>query len=288
VSHSHDHSSKNLGTAFVLNLVFAIIELIGGLFTNSVAILSDALHDFGDSLSLGLAWYLNKVSKRERDDAYSYGYKRFSILGALISSVVLILGSIFIISETIPRLLNPVQPDTSGMIVLGLLGLAVNGYAAIRLHKGASITERAVYLHLLEDVLGWAATLIGAIVMHFTDFAILDALLSLLIAVFILYNVYKNLRKGLTIMLQATPANLNMPSVHETLRQTDGVIDFHDCHAWTMDGQYHVLSVHLVVKDQSLESLEKLKKEVKQRLEYLGITHSTIEFEMENSACADC
>mgnify|MGYP002786927762 CR=1 FL=1 len=288
MSHTHDHSGKNLWTAFVLNLIFAIVELVGGIFTNSVAILADALHDFGDSLSLGLAWYLHKVSKRGRDEAYSYGYIRFSILGALISSLVLILGSVFILVETIPRLMNPVRPDTSGMIVLALIGLVVNGYAAIRLHKGVSLTERAVYLHMLEDVLGWAATLLGAVIMHLTDFAIIDATLSILIALFILYNVWKNVKKGFAILLQGTPTNLNMQEVHEILRTTDGVIDFHDCHAWTMDGQYHVLSVHLVVKNQSMEALEKLKGKVKTQLIAIGIRHATIEFEAEDSPCIEC
>ncbi len=272
----------------MLNLVFAVIELIGGLFTNSVAILSDALHDFGDSITLGLAWYFNKIAKRKRDEAFTYGYKRFSVLGAIISSIVLVIGSVFIIAETIPRLINPVQPDTTGMIVLGVLGLLVNGYAALRLHTGTSLTERAVYLHMLEDVLGWAATLIGAVVMHFTDFAILDALLSILIAAFILFNVVKNLRSSLNVILQRTPANLDMKHVHDLLLSTPGIYGLHDCHTWTMDGQYHVLSVHLVVKDQSMTSLEQLKTEVKKRLKTVSINHATIEFELENAKCANC
>jgi cobalt-zinc-cadmium efflux system protein len=284
----HDHTSKNIGTAFVLNLVFAVIELIGGLFTNSVAILSDALHDFGDSLTLGLSWYFSKLSKKRSNAEFTYGYKRFNVIGAIISSIVLLTGSIFIIIETIPRLLNPVQPDTQGMIWLGILGVMVNGIAAFKLQQGHSITERAVYLHLLEDVLGWVATLIGAIVMHYTDFAIIDALLSILIAIFILFNVFKNLRQGFNIILQGTPTNLDIEAVHKAVQETNGVNGFHDCRAWTMDGQDHILSIHLVVKESSLMEIEGIKKEVRDKLLPLGVKHSTLEIEVEGADCEAC
>ena len=286
--HHHHHAQKNLGTAFVLNLFFAIVELIGGLFTNSVAILSDALHDFGDSLTLGLSWYFSKLSTKHRNDEFSYGYKRFNVVGAIISSIVLLTGSIFIVVETIPRLINPVRPDTQGMIYLGILGVVINGIAAYRLQKGHSITERAVYLHLLEDVLGWVATLIGAVVMHYTDFVVLDALLSILIAIFILFNVYKNLRHGFQIILQGTPVDLDIQKVHDTLMSTKGVLGFHDCHVWSMDGQYHVLSVHLVTNEVSIDAIEEMKKSVRTRLKPIGINHSTLEVEKENADCESC
>ncbi len=284
----HHHPTKNIRVAFFLNLGFALIELVGGLLTNSVAILSDALHDLGDSLTLGASWYFAKLSTKERDEEFSYGYKRFSVLGALISSLVLLIGSIFIIVETIPRLLNPVQPDTGGMIILGIVGVVVNGIAALKLSHGHSLNEQAVYLHLLEDVLGWVATLIGAIVMHYTDFPIIDALLSIGIATFILFNVFRNLRKSFNIVLQGTPQDINIEKVHEVLSAAQGVIDFHDCHVWTMDGSYHVLSAHLVVQNLQMEELEKIKDEVKGSLRTLGIDHTTIEFEHENADCDKC
>ncbi len=284
----HHHPTKNIRVAFFLNLGFALIELVGGLLTNSVAILSDALHDLGDSLTLGASWYFTKLSTKERDKEFSYGYKRFSVLGALISSVVLLVGSIFIIVETIPRLLNPVQPDTGGMIILGVIGVVVNGIAALKLSHGHSLNEQAVYLHLLEDVLGWVATLIGAIVMHFTNFPIIDALLSMGIAAFILFNVFKNLRKSFNIVLQGTPQDIDIEKIHGVIGTTTGVIDFHDCHTWTMDGSYHVLSVHLVVQNLQMEDLEKIKHEVKDNLRTLGIDHATIEFEQEDADCDKC
>ena len=286
--HHHDHSTENIRTAFFLNLGFAIIEVIGGLLTNSVAILSDALHDFGDSLTLGVSWYFSKVAAKKGDEKYSYGYKRFSLLGAIISSIVLLTGSIFIITEAIPRILNPVQPDTSGMILLGILGVGVNGGAALRLSKGHSINEKVVYLHLLEDVLGWVAVLIGAVVMHFTDLPIIDPILSVLIALFILFNVFKNLKQSFKIILQGTPQDLDLEKIHEEVLSVSEVRSFHDCHTWTMDGEYHVLSIHLIVKDLDMTTLEKVKKEVKEKLKSVGIDHTTIEFEQEGADCNPC
>lgn len=287
-SHHHQHNAgSSLGLAFFLNLFFAIVELVGGLLTNSVAILSDALHDFGDCLALGLSWYFEKVAKRKRNESFSYGYARFSVLGAIITSVVLVVGSVFIISETIPRLLNPVQPETEGMILLSILGLAVNGFAAYRLSRGESLNERAVYLHLLEDVLGWSATLIGAVVMHFTQFAMLDALISIGIAVFILFQVYRNLRRALKIILQATPSNVDLNKIHYSVKSIPGVLGMHDCHIWSMDGRRHIFTAHIVVKRMTLTEMEALKAEVKHSLEHLGIHHATLELEPEGSNCEE-
>ena len=287
--HHHDHSEGNIKVAFFLNLGFAIIEFIGGLWTNSVAILSDALHDLGDSLTLGVSWYFAKVAKKKSTIGFSYGYKRFSVLGALINSIVLVTGSIFIIIEAFPRLLDPVNPDTEGMIYLAIGGVIVNGAAAFRLSKGKSLNEKAVYTHLLEDILGWIAVLLGAIVMNFWNFPIIDPLLSILIAAFILFNVYKNLKESFRIILQGTPVDIDIKQIHEELRDIEKVIDVHDCHTWSMDGQYHILSIHLVIQeDLTLSELESIKIEAKQRVSKLGINHTTIEFETVDETCAPC
>ncbi len=285
----HDHSEGNIKVAFFLNLIFSIVEIIGGVLTNSVAIISDAVHDLGDSFTLGISWYFAKASKKKRDTKFSYGYKRLTVIGALISSIVLVIGSVFVVSEAIPRLLNPIKPDTTGMIGLAIAGVIVNGLAAYRLSKGHSINEKAVFTHLLEDVLGWAATLIGAVLIHFFDFPIIDPILSVLIALFILYNVYRNLRESFQIILQGTPSNVDMKKIHATLLEIPGIVNFHDCHSWTMDGSYNILSAHLVVEnDQSLKQLEVIKAEVKKKLDKLGINQTTIEFETEDEICEPC
>lgn len=287
--HHHDHSEGNIKVAFFLNLGFSIIELIGGLWTNSVAILSDALHDFGDSLTLGVSWYFAKIAKKDRNQSFSYGYKRFSVLGAIVNSIVLVTGSVFIIIEAVPRLFNPINPNTEGMIYLAIGGVAVNSLAAFRLSKGSSLNERAVYMHLLEDVLGWVAVLIGALVMHFGDFPIIDPILSVLIALFILFNVVKNLRESFRIILQGTPSDISLEKIHQEILEIPKVVDVHDCHTWSLDGQYHILSIHLVIEENlKLTDLEVIKTEAKNRISKLGINHATIEFETVNEICDPC
>ena len=284
--HHHNHSEGNIKVAFFLNLGFSIIELIGGLWTNSVAILSDALHDFGDSLTLGVSWYFAKLAKKDSNQEFSYGYTRFSVLGALINSIVLVIGSVFIIIEAIPRLVNPINPNTEGMIYLAIGGVIVNSAAAFRLSKGKTLNERSVYMHILEDVLGWVAVLIGSIVMHFWDFPIIDPILSVLIAAFILLNVYKNLKESFRIILQGTPSNVDIDQIHKVIKDIPNVIDVHDCHTWSLDGEYHILSIHVVVVDiLKLTDLENIKHESKQRISSLGINHATIEFETQTENC---
>jgi len=287
----HHHDTKNIKAAFFLNLTFTIIEVIGGLYTNSIAILSDALHDLGDSLSLGLSWYFQKLSKKGRSQKYSYGYGRFSLLGAVINAIVLVTGSVIIIYEAIPRLLDPKSPDTEGMIYLAILGVIFNGAAVLKLKKGESINEKIVSLHLLEDVLGWVAVLIGALIMHLYDLPIVDPILSLLIALFILYNVYKNLSVSLRIMLQGTPQELNIDQIVSELKNISSINNIHDCHLWSLDGNKYIFSTHLVVDDKyQMDDLSKIKKEVRERLKKHGINHATLEFETEGEECKleDC
>ncbi|UII21229.1 cation diffusion facilitator family transporter [Fulvivirga ligni] len=285
--HHHHHGTGNIKTAFFLNLGFTILELVGGILTNSVAILSDALHDLGDSLSLGLSWYFQNLSSKGRDKKFSYGYKRFSLLGAIINSAVLLTGSIIIIYEAIPRILNPEQPSTKGMIALAIVGILVNGAAVLKLRKGSSINEEVVSLHLLEDVLGWVAVLIGAIVMHFVDAPVIDPILSLGIAAFILFNVFKNLKKSFTIVLQGTPSNIDIALITKKIEALDDVKEVHDCHLWTMDGEYNIFSAHLVVPHKTtVDELAEMKKSVRTILEEMGIAHATLEFETQEEPCS--
>ncbi|NJK96785.1 MAG: cation transporter, partial [Bacteroidales bacterium] len=219
--------------AFFLNLIFTIIEIAGGLYTNSLAILSDALHDLGDSLSLGLAWYFQKLSKRGRSGKFTYGYKRFSLLGAIINSIVLVVGSVFILSKAIPGLFSPEETNVQGMLFLAILGIIVNGAAVMKLRNGHSLNEKVVSLHLWEDVLGWVAVLIGSIVMMFFDAPFIDPLLSVLISVYVLYNVYKNIRKSMLIILQGIPEEVDMEQIKLKLSRLNFVTDIHDCHIWS-------------------------------------------------------
>ncbi|MDV3308069.1 MAG: cation diffusion facilitator family transporter [Cyclobacteriaceae bacterium] len=288
--HHHDAGTRNLSTAFWINTLFAVIELVGGFYTNSVAILSDALHDFGDSLSLGLAYVFQRKSLRARDDSYSYGYKRFSLVGAVVNAVILIVGSVFIIQESVARLANPVQPDARGMLAIAVLGLVANGIALLRLRRGKSLSERVVALHFVEDVLGWIAVLIGSVVMLFADVPVLDPILSIGIAVFILYNAYRNLRQSFRIILQGIPENVDVESVRQKILEVPGVTGMHDLHTWSMDGQYNIMTVHVTVREEDFPRSNTIKKEIRKRLSKMNIQHLTIETELEGDPCAflDC
>ena len=284
--HLHNHSEGNVKVAFFLNLGFTIIEIVGGLYTNSLAILSDALHDLGDSLSLGLSWYFQKLSKKGRTKTFSYGYKRFSLLGAIINSIVLVAGSIFILTKAIPELFNPEETNVEGMLYLSILGIAVNGAAVFKLRKGESLNEKVVSIHLLEDVLGWVAVLIGSIIMMFTDAPFIDPLLSVLISIFVLYNVYRNLKKSMLVILQGIPEEVSVDDIQQKLKDIPEVTDIHDCHAWSMDGEHHILTIHLRIgQDYKLSEQAKLKEKVRYQLKEESINHITIELDGQNENC---
>lgn len=281
MGHDHDHSGTgNLRFAFFLNLGFTIIEFIGGFMTNSVAIMSDALHDLGDSISLGLAWYLQNYSKKKRDDHFSYGYGRFSLLGAWINATILIIGSLFIFYEAIPRLFNPQEVGVQGMFWFSIFGIAVNGYAAFRVSKGKSLNEQVISLHLLEDVLGWVGILLGSVIMMFTDLPILDPILSILIMLFVLYNATRSMLKAMKVFLQGTPKNVDLEHVKELILALPNVEDVYHPHVWSLDGEVNVLTIHIQLKNVDMTEAQEIKSRVRDLLADLNIQHATIETEL--------
>lgn len=281
------NDTKKIRFAFFINLVFTIIEFIGGFLTNSIAIISDAVHDLGDTLSLGLAWHFQNKAKQGRDLKFSYGYKRFSILGAVINSVILIIGAIFIFYNAIPRIINPQEVDALGMFYLSILGIIVNFWAYYKLRKGKSLNEQVVGLHMLEDVLGWVAVLIGSLIMYFKGgWHWIDAVLSLFIACFILFNVYKKLRASFKIILQAIPEDVDFQLVQKTLLEIENVKDIHDLHVWTLDGDRNILTVHIVVSPSlPLSEMKDIKSKARAAMEDLDISHCTFEIEGEFEDC---
>ncbi|MEO8589569.1 MAG: cation diffusion facilitator family transporter [Flavobacteriales bacterium] len=285
--HGHTHAPRTgaLRLAFFVNLAFTLVEAVGGWWTGSIAVLTDALHDAGDCLVLGLAWWLQHVAMRGRDANYSYGYGRYSMLGGWLASVVLIVGAVAMLAFAVPRLWQPVLPNADRMLVIAVFGLAMNGFAAWKLHGGASLNERGAYLHLLEDVLGWAAVLIGAVVIHFTGWAVVDPILSIAISSFIAWNAIGTLRKGTGILMQETPRSIDQQEVRTRLLALPGVIDLHDQHTWTLDGSYVVHTVHLVVNDSDPLHAQSIKAEARHALHHLGIDHATIELEGPNERC---
>lgn len=290
--HMHGHGATgNIAVAFFMNLGFAVIELVGGLWTNSIAILSDAFHDFGDSLSLAVAWRLQKVSERGADADYSYGYRRFSLMGALFISAVLLVGSVFIIRECVVRLMDPQEPDAVGMLWLAVFGVVVNGLAALRLKKGGSISERAVMLHMMEDVLGWVAVLVVSVVMLFVDMPILDPLLSIGISCWVLWNVFRNLRATFRVLLQHVPSGVDTAKLRAEIVAIPLVGSIHDLHLWSLDGEHHIATLHVVSSAPlTPEQQYELKRRVREVCAANGIDHATVELEAAGEECLflDC
>ncbi|MBP9120959.1 MAG: cation transporter [Ignavibacterium sp.] len=266
--------------------MFTLFEIVGGILTNSIAIISDALHDFGDSISIGLAWYLEKYSHKESDNRYTYGYGRFSLLGALINAMVLIIGSTFVLANAIPRIIEPQATNAEGMIIFAIVGVIVNGAAVFKLKNEESMNARVMMLHLLEDVLGWIAILAVAIALLFWQTYILDAILSIVITLYILFNVTINLKKTIALFLQATPDHVQLEMIDEKLKSIDKVISSHHTHVWSLDGANHILTTHLIVdKSTTRDEIVRIKYKCKQLFEDLKMTHFTIEIELEDEVC---
>ncbi len=286
--HRHDYNgAQGLRTAFFLNLGFTILELIGGLLTNSVAIMADALHDLGDSVALGLAWFLGNYANKESDSNYSYGYRRFSVLGALVNTIILLIGSVAILSQTVPRLLDPEPTNAPGMVALALLGVAVNGIAALRLRADKTLNARAVTLHLLEDALGWVGVLIvGTILLINSALTILDPVLSLIITSYVLFRVIGNLRDTSRLLFQAVPEDINVMDLEGTIEAISGVLSTHHTHVWSLDGMHHVISTHVIVaSDATKEAVCSIKAQIYQMIKVAEFEHITIEIEYEDEPC---
>lgn len=286
MGHHHQESSENIKVAFLLNLSFTILEFLGGYFTNSAAIFADAVHDLGDCLALAQAWYFERLSLREGDIRYTYGYKRFSIFGALISSVVLLVSSTFILIESIPRLISPETTYAPGIVVFAVVGVIVNGAAMFRLRHLKGLNARVVALHFLEDILGWIAVLIMGTILLFKEIYILDPILAIIITLYILINVFKNIKGLFAVFMQAVPKGLDLKEIEKAIKGMGKVKDIHHLHLWSLDGEHHVLTAHIVVDcDITKEDYFSIKNKVKEVIAKFPIFHSTIEVELEGESC---
>ncbi len=274
-------TEKNILIAFLLNLLFSIFEFFGGIFTGSVAIISDAIHDMGDALSIGISYFLEKKSKKKPDEKYTYGYARYSVMGSVITTLILLLGSVAVIYNAILRIINPTPINYDGMIVFAMFGVVINSVAAVITHGGPSLNQRAVSLHMLEDVLGWVVVLVGAVVMRFTDFALLDAVLSICVALFIFINAFRNLKEVIDLFLEKTPRGLEISEIKEHILELDGVIDVHHIHIWSMDGENNFATMHIVTNGDGHVIKDRIRKELAEH----SIAHVTLELEKENEDC---
>lgn len=269
--------------AFILNILFSVIEFIGGILTNSISIISDSVHDFGDAFSIGLSYFLEKKSKKKPDNVYTYGYVRYSVLGAFITSVILTTGSIFIILNSINRLINPEKVNYNGMIILAILGIVINFSATYFTRKGKSLNQKSINLHMLEDVLNWVIVLVGAVLIKLTKISVIDPILSLFVAVFILKSATKNLKLIVDLFLEKVPNHISIDKIKKQLLLLEEVSDIHHVHVWSMDGVNNYATIHVVTKSKNKISI---KKEIRNIFKKFNITHVTIELEDEKEHCS--
>ena len=274
-------TEKNIFFAFILNLAFSVFEFIGGVFTGSVAIISDAIHDIGDATSIGVAFFLEKKSKKQPDKKYTYGYARYSVIGSVLTTLILLLGSAMIIYNAVLRIISPTEINYNGMIIFAIVGVCVNLGAALLTRDGDSLNQKAVNLHMLEDVLGWVVVLVGAIVMRFTDFYIIDPLMSIGVAIFILINALKNLKEILDLFLEKTPRDISIDEIAEHICEVEGVLSVHHIHVWSLDGHNNYATMHVVVKGDTHTIKHNIRGELKEH----GIGHATLEIETEGEHC---
>ena len=274
-------SERNILIAFIFNLLFSIFEGFCGFLAGSVAIVSDALHDIGDAISIGISYFLEKKSKKQPDERYTYGYARFSVVGSIITTFILVIGSFIVIFNAIKRIISPIQINYDSMIVIAIIGVIVNFIAAFFTHKGDTLNQKAVNLHMIEDLLGWIVVLVGAIIMKFTNLSIIDPIMSIGVAVFILIHSVKNLKEVLNIFLEKIPDGITIREIKEHILEIDGVIDVHHIHIWSMDGINNFATMHIITDSEAHSIKEKIRKELNNH----KIFHTTLELETPNEDC---
>lgn len=261
--------------AFFLNLSFSVLEFIFGSIFNSSAVLADAVHDLGDALAIGLSACLETISNREEDKHYTLGYKRFSLLGAMVTALILLTGSFMMILENIPRLMKPEVVDYQGMLVLGIMAIIINLLASLIVRKGKTKNESILSLHFLEDILGWLAVILVAGILHVTDWYILDPLLSLAIYTFILWKAIPRFWSSLKIFLDAVPEGIDSEKLEQALLSLENIKNINQLSIWSMDGLENNAIVHLCIDDGT--RMEESKEDVRCFLRQSGLHNITIE-----------
>ena len=265
--------------AFFLNLSYAIVEFIAGGVFGSSAVLADSVHDLGDAIAIGVSAFLETISNREEDSHYTLGYKRFSLLGALVTAVILMTGSVLVILGNITKLFHPQPVNDEGILWLGIIAVSINVLASLVVRKGKTKNESILSLHFLEDTLGWVAVILMAIVLRFTDWYILDPLLSLVISIFILSKAIPRFWSTLKIFLDAVPEGVDIKQVKSDLEQLDHVTSINQLNLWTMDGLEKNAIVHVCLKE--IEQMELCKESIRSKLKDCGFQNITIEIDAD-------
>ena len=270
--------------AFFLNLSYAIVEFIAGGVFGSSAVLADSVHDLGDAIAIGVSAVLETISNREEDSRYTLGYKRFSLLGALITAVILMTGSVFVILENLTKLFHPQPVNDEGILWLGIIAVTINVLASLVVRKGKTKNESILSLHFLEDTLGWVAVILMAIVLRFTDWYILDPLLSLVISFFILSKAIPRFWSTLKIFLDAVPEGVDIEQVKSDLEQLEHVSSVNQLNLWTMDGLEKNAIIHVCL--EQIEDMEASKTAIRHHLKDIGFHNITIEVDSDQDSHA--
>ena len=270
--------------AFFLNLSYAIVEFIAGGIFGSSAVLADSVHDLGDAIAIGISAFLESISNREEDSRYTLGYKRFSLLGAMVTAVILMTGSVLVILENITKIFHPQPVNDEGILWLGIIAVSINVLASLVIRKGQTKNESILSLHFLEDTLGWVAVILMAIVLRFTDWYILDPLLSLAISIFILSKAIPRFWSTLKIFLDAVPEGVDIKQVKNDLEQLDNVASINQLNLWTMDGLEKNAIVHVCLKQ--IEDMEASKTAIRHHLKDIGFHNITIEVDSDQDSHA--
>ena len=276
--HHHKKAGENLAFVFFMNLAFNILVIVGGLATNSMAILADCIHDLSDTISIALAWALEKVAQKDSTEKYSYGYQRFSILGAVIISVFVIVMAFVILQEAIPRLFDPQSVDAKGMLLVAVVGIIFKSISVYRLHDGETFNEKAILFHQMGDVFEWVAILILSLILIFWDGApYLDPFVSIGIALWLIFNLGRNLYKSVEVLLQKTPNNFDVGEFKQTILAIDGVNAIEDFHIWSLDGIDSVMTLKVDV--DFAKNVEEMKKEIYSTSNRYHVVDITIELD---------
>ena len=265
--------------AFFLNLSYAIVEFIAGGIFGSSAVLADSVHDLGDAIAIGISAFLETISNREEDSHYTLGYKRFSLLGAMVTAVILMTGSVLVILENIAKIFHPQPVNDEGILWLGIIAITINVLASLVIRKGQTKNESILSLHFLEDTLGWVAVILMAIVLRFTDWYILDPLLSIAISFFVLSKALPRFWSTLKIFLDAVPEGVDIQKIKTDLAELDHVASINQLNLWTMDGLEKNAIVHVCLKE--MEHMETCKESIRIFLKDCGFQNITIEVDAD-------
>lgn len=283
-SHNLNRQKRSLILSIILNLTFAIGELIAGLFANSLTLISGSLHDLSDSFALTLSYFGLRMALLSPNRRRTFGYKKIRILTAFLNAFVLAVLTVIILRAAILRIIHPEHVRSSVLWAVAIIGIIVNGTAVFQLYRDrVSLSIRTAMLHLLDDFLSWIAILVGGLIIQFTKWYVIDPILSIGVSAFVIYGAYKILRESASILIDSTPKDISFEAVRKFILGFDKkVVDLHDLHIWTIGEGERALMAHIVVGDNIISSYYQLLQDLECALiQNFQITHVTLELECD-------